>query len=102
MDDKQDKKKVTKFRVNRAKSFEDIYSDEVSRKNRQNQTSVYNSTALSKAAQVRDLLKKAISDKNSLVESSKELYALNPIYASVINYLANIFTWQYKVTPHRV
>lgn len=102
MDDKQDKKKVTKFRVNRAKSFEDIYSDEVSRKNRQDQTSVYNSTALSKAAQVRDLLKKAISDKNSLVESSKELYALNPIYASVINYLANIFTWQYKVTPHRV
>lgn len=94
---------VTDFRINRAKAFEDIYSDEVSRQNRQNQNSVYNvSTSITTAAAVRKLLTDAITNKQTLIETSKQLYVTNPIYASVINYLANMFTWQYKVIPHKV
>ena len=97
-----DKKKEGQFRVNRAKELNDLYTDEVSRKNRQNQTSVYAVNPVATAAAVRKLLKDAITNKQSLVETSKELYITNPIYASVINYLANIFTFQYKVMPHKV
>lgn len=90
------------FKVNRAKGFENLYNDEVSRKNRQGETSVYSTVEIQNAAAVRKLLLDSITNKENLVETSKQLYITNPIYASVINYLAQMFTWQYKVTPHRV
>lgn len=90
------------FKVNRAKGFENLYNDEVSRKNRQGETSVYSTVEVQNAAAVRKLLLDSITNKENLVETSKQLYITNPIYASVINYLAQMFTWQYKVTPHRV
>lgn len=98
----EDKKNVTQMRKNRVKELNDIYADEISRKNRQDQTSVYAVNPVATAAAVRKLLKDAVTNKQTLVETSKELYVTNPIYASVINYLANIFTWQYKVMPHKV
>lgn len=100
--EKKDKKEKTNFRINRAKVFQELYADEVSRKNRQGETSIYATGTVTTAKMVRDLLNTAISDKTSLVETSKQLYITNPIYASVINYLANMFTWQYKVTPHKI
>lgn len=102
MPEEKDKKQVANFRVNRAKEFLNMYENETSRKNRQGETSVYSTTDVLKAAEVRKLLKQAITDKATLVDTSKQLYVTNPIYASVINYLATMFTWQYKVTPHRV
>ena len=99
---KETTENATQFRQNRVKEWEDLYSDEVSRTNRQDQTAVYSSSTLATAAAVRRLLKDSITNRQTLVDNSKELYSLNPIYASVINYLANIFTWQYKVTPHKV
>ena len=100
---KQDtnKEQVSKFRVNRVNDLKDLYADETSRANRQNRTTTYSNTEPKTAAQVRKMLLDAISSKTDLVSASKELYITNPIYASVINYLANIFTWQYKVTPHK-
>ena len=76
---------AAQFKKNRANEWEDLYSDEVSRTNRQNQTSVYTSSAVATAAAVRKLLKDGITNRQTLVQTSKELYAINPIYASVIN-----------------
>lgn len=89
------------FRINRVKSLSSLYEDEVSRKNRSSQTLTYSSGTYTTAAQVRAALESAIANKETIVQSSKELYITNPIYASVINYLANMFTGQYKVVPHR-
>ena len=102
MPGKDKKQNATNFRVNRSKEFDNLYNDEVSRKNRQGETLVYSTVDIKNAAAVRKLLNDAISNKQTLVETSKQLYITNPIYASVINYLAEMFTWQYKVTPHRV
>lgn len=100
--DKKQKQNATNFRVNRSKEFDNLYADESSRKNRQGETLVYSTVDVKNAAAVRKLLNDAITNKQTLVETSKQLYITNPIYASVINYLAEMFTWQYKVTPHRV
>lgn len=100
--DKKQKQNATNFRVNRTKEFDNLYADESSRKNRQGETLVYSTVDVKNAAAVRKLLNDAITNKQTLVETSKQLYITNPIYASVINYLAEMFTWQYKVTPHRV
>ena len=102
MPEKDKKQNVANFRVNRTKEFDNLYNDEVSRKNRQGETLVYSTVDVKNAAAVRKLLNDAITNKQTLVETSKQLYITNPIYASVINYLAEMFTWQYKVTPHRV
>ena len=102
MPEKDKKQNATNFRVNRSKEFDNLYNDEVSRKNRQGETLVYSTVDVKNAAAVRKLLNDAITNKQTLVETSKQLYITNPIYASVINYLAEMFTWQYKVTPHRV
>ena len=101
MPEEKNKKQNANFKVNRAKTFENLYSDEVSRKNRQGETSVYSTVDVLNAAAVRKLLTDAITNKQTLIETSKQLYITNPIYASVINYLATMFTWQYKVMPHR-
>ena len=101
MPEEKDKKQNANFKVNRTKTFENLYADEVSRKNRQNETSVYSTVDVLNAAEVRKLLTDAITNKQTLIETSKQLYITNPIYASVINYLATMFTWQYKVMPHR-
>lgn len=90
---KKDKKQnATNFRVNRTKEFDNLYADESSRKNRQGETLVYSTVDVKNAAAVRKLLNDAISNKQTLVETSKQLYITNPIYASVINYLAEMFT----------
>ena len=102
MPEKDKKQNATNFRVNRSKEFDNLYADESSRKNRQGETLVYSTVDVKNAAAVRKLLNDAITNKQTLVETSKQLYITNPIYASVINYLAEMFTWQYKVTPHRV
>jgi hypothetical protein len=102
MPEKDKKQNVANFRVNRTKEFDNLYADESSRKNRQGETLVYSTVDVKNAAAVRKLLNDAITNKQTLVETSKQLYITNPIYASVINYLAEMFTWQYKVTPHRV
>lgn len=99
---KKDTKNQNNFKINRSKKLESLYEDEVSRKSRQNETHTYSSGTYISAAQVRKALKNAITDKETIVESSKELYLINPIYASVIDYLANIFTFQYKIIPHKV
>ena len=96
------KKEITDFKVQRVSKIQEMYVDEVGARNRLNAQHSYAASTMSSASAVRDALKKAISDRTSLVETSKQLYATNPIYASVINYFSNMFMWRYKVIPHRV
>jgi len=95
------KNDVTNFRNNRVKDLENMYADEVSTARRFDRTISSNRSTVTSAKAVRDLLDKAISNRDQIVKLSKELYAKNPIYMQVIEYMSNMFMWRYKVTPHK-
>lgn len=92
----------TKFAQSRIKTLEKLYSGEMSTKRRYDQVTSYSTVDYNNAAEVRKALKDAISNKDAIVEASKKLYVTNPIYAAIINYLTDMYTWQYKVIPHRL
>lgn len=96
-------KDPTQFRIDRVKKIQDMYADEASTDRSLNRTPSYETgrPEIRKAKDVYKLLNDAIGDPSKAVELSKKLYCTNPIYASVINYLSNIFMWRYKVIPHR-
>lgn len=90
------------FRINRVNKLKDLYSDEQSTKRAYNRQQGYPVKDFSNAKDLRDAMWKQVSDPSNLVELSKKLYAINPIYASIINYLSDMYCWRYKVTPHKV
>lgn len=90
------------FRIRRVKAITDMYADEIGRVRRNDETPKYSSTSFTSASDVRKIIKDALQNNNSLIESSKQLYVTNPIYASLIDYLSNMFIWRYKVTPHKI
>lgn len=93
---------VSSFRINRAKNIKEMYADDASLYNRYNRAQRNVSLSAKTAASVRSLLDKAITNRSEVVSMSKKLYAINPIYASVIEYMANMFMWRYKVTPRKL
>ena len=95
-------KTETQFRRNRIDSLKSMYADDQSSRRRQDSRPNYQSTDYANAAAVRKTLWDSIGDPSSLVETSRKLYATNPVYASVINYLADMYTWNYKVIPHKL
>lgn len=94
--------KLAQFRVNRVKELENMYADEASTARRYDRSNSSSSANITTAAQVRDAINKSINNRTTVVKLSKELYAKNPIYMQVIDYLSNMFMWRYKVTPHKV
>lgn len=92
----------TQFRINRVKKLKELYSDEPSLKRRFDQTVGYKSGTYTNAKSIREALNKALSNRDTVVETSKQLYATNPIYASVIDYVSNMYMWRYKVIPHKI
>ena len=94
--------KNTKFAIERGKKLANIYADDIAVKNRYDQSVTSGATIYDSASVVRAALKSAITNRQSLVSTSRELYAINPIYASIIDYFANFSMWRYKVTPHTV
>lgn len=95
------KNDVTNFRNNRVRDLENMYADEVSTARRFDRTISGSRNTVTSAKAVRDLLDKAITNKDQIVKLSKELYAKNPIYMQVVEYMSNMFMWRYKVTPHK-
>ena len=95
-------KPETQFRKNRIDKLKSMYADDQSSRRRQDNKPNYQATDYENAAAVRKALWDSIGDPASLVETSRKLYATNPIYASVINYLADMYTWNYKITPHKL
>ena len=73
----------------------------MSRRRRQDTTPSYSAGTYTTAAEVRAALSNAVANRNTVVEASKKLYVTNPIYASIINYLTDMFMYRYKVIPHR-
>ena len=92
----------TKFSNSRVKTWSKLYSDEMSTKRRYDYKTSYSTVDYNTAAEVRKALKDAVSNKDTIVDASKKLYVTNPIYAAIINYLTNMYTWQYKVIPHKL
>ncbi len=78
---------LTKFRINRVKDLKELYADELSNKRRQDQTPAYGGKIYNTAAEVRKALLDDISNPTNIVETSKKLYAVNPLYANIINAL---------------
>lgn len=95
-------KSLAEFRTNRVNKLKEIYSDEPSVKRRHDQSVTYRSGTYANAAAVRQALDQGLQNREVIVETSKKLYAINPIYASVINYLSDMYMWRYKVTPHKI
>ena len=96
------KEKNGNFSIDRAKQMKQIYSDETSVKNWIDSTITNTSSTYTTAAALRNAINSAITNRDSVVQLSKKLYATNPIYASIIDYLSNISMWRYKVTPHKI
>ena len=92
----------TIFKINRAQKLKKLYSDETSSRRRYDQTPSYRVGSYTTAKDVRAALVDGISNPSTAIETSKQLYATNPIYAEVIDYLANMYLWRYKITPHKV
>ena len=100
---KNESTKITDFKTTRAKKLLNLYADDFATNSRYDRQGASRSKKVLTSAQVRDMLEKAYTGKvDDIVKLSKQLYATNPIYASVIDYLANMYMWRYKVTPHRV
>ena len=89
------------FKKNRISGLEELYSDEQSARRWGDRTTGYSASTYSDATSVRQALEDALTGPATVAETSKKLYATNPIYASVIDYLANLYMWRYKVTPHQ-
>lgn len=100
--DNKNKKDIANFKINRVKEINEMYADEASTNRRFNRTNASGRSSVTTAAGVRTLLQNAISNNTEAVKLSKQLYATNPIYAQVIDYLSNMFMWRYKVTPHKI
>ena len=92
----------TQFSTSRIKALGKLYSDEMSTRRRYDKTTSYSTVDYNNAAEVRKALKDAVANKDTIVEASKKLYVTNPIYAAIINYLTDMYTWQYKVIPHKL
>ena len=91
-----------KFTKVRTKNWQQVYSDEYSLMRGYDRTKQPSGAAVDTPESVRELLEKAFADPETAAETSLEYYASNPIYAQILNYLSNMFSWYYKVMPHRV
>ena len=91
---------LTDFKTNRINSLKALYSDEMTSARGRDSVPTYRVGSYVNAAAVRTALTQT-GNRNTLVESSQQLYATNPIYAAVLNYLSNMFMWRYKVIPHK-
>lgn len=99
---KKEDAKATQFRKDRVKIIETLYADEPSTARRYNRTNSGSSNVPKTAAEVRQKLDQSFSNNATVVDLSQKLYARNPIYANIIDYLSNMFMWRYKVTPHKL
>lgn len=92
----------TQFKINRSNQLKKIYSDDQSTRRRYDQAASYRAGSYKTAAEIRNALDNGSQNLSTLVDTSKQLYATNPIYASVIDYLSTLYMWRYKVIPHKV
>ena len=68
-----------------------MYSDPVAEKRRWDRTPDVGSDLPTSAEGVRSLIEEALTSQETIIKNSRRLYAINPIYAKIIDYLANIY-----------
>lgn len=95
-------KNLSSFRSNRIQSLKEMYADEQSMRRNVGSTTSYRARQFHDSFEVRRSLYDAVSNQKEIIQASNRLFSTNPIYAAVVNYLRNMFTWQYTVIPHRL
>lgn len=91
---------IKNFKVNRTQLIREMYADETSRKKRQDETISGYSSSLKDAAAVYEALKQSFNNTENVIDISTKLYAVNPIYKQILDYMSNMYMWRYRVTPH--
>lgn len=95
---------VNQFKIDRIKKLKSMYADEASAKRWKDETpsNIGKIKSYTTAAKVREALINGVNNVSELANASNTLYSINPIYAAVLNYLADMYMWRYKVIPHKV
>lgn len=91
-----------KFEKERIKDLVKIYSDPTAAKYNYDKTPTLGWQSYTSAEALRNAIKNAINSKDTLVNTSQGYYITNPIYASILNYLADMFLWRYTIIPHKL
>ena len=94
--------KKENFQKDRIKNLQDIYSSSEDTKRRFDRSSGFGVPEYKSATQIRELLDSAATNRDRLVDLSNKIYAINPIYASLISYYADMFLWRYTLIPHQL
>lgn len=99
---KDNQKDIANFKNTRAKELEKLYSDDLATRRRYDKGQKSYASTYTTASEVRTALQNALTDSDTVVEVSQQLYATNPIYAAIINYLRDMYAWKYRVVPHKI
>lgn len=91
-----------KFAKMREKDLKEIYGSSETANNKYNRSLSFGAREYENAKQIRALLDKGIGARNELVNLSKKVYAINPIYAALISYYSDMFLWRYTLVPHKL
>lgn len=99
---KNDNKDAVQFQQTRGDIVE-VYTDSFDAANRVARgNKAYGARTFDNASTFRSELARSDSDPFQLSILSQKLYATNPIYASLVNYFANMYSWRYTVIPHKL
>ena len=90
------------FEKERIKNLVKIYSDPTSAKLNFNKNAGSSWSAFADAQAVRTSIINALNNIQTLVQQSINYYITNPIYSTILNYLANMYLWRYVVIPHKL
>lgn len=103
MDNKQEKlNNISQFQRTRSKEdLQAIYGGEVAVRNLFGKNHAYKG-GFKNDIDVRKTLRDGLNTLPTVIAESQKAYVLNPIYASLIDYLSTLFLWRYVVIPHEV
>lgn len=88
---KDNQKDVANFKTTRVEKLEKLYSDDLATRRRYNKGQKSYASTYTTASEVRTALQNALTKSDTIVEVSQQLYATNPIYAAIINYLRDMY-----------
>lgn len=92
-------KNASVFKKTRTEDIKDLYSDDYSLGNKIERSKDYASSLYETQAEVLEALENADKGNETVVKASKKLYAINPIYAKMVNYFSTLFLYRYVTTP---
>lgn len=90
--------------ADRRRTIEQIYSSEITLRNLMGATNASTARSLSERElkQLLDMVGSSNFDRKKLVEYANHAYATEPLFAEIIDYLANMFLWRYYYVPIKI